>query len=76
MTDQTRHSLKELQRLDEEIAIARQKIAEFEERIADVEEPALALESEVGKTRSRLQELKVEERRTELAAKEKSARNA
>lgn len=74
MTDQTRHSLKELQRLDEEIEIARQKIADFEERIADVEQPALELESEVGKTRSRLQELKVEERRTELAAKEKAAR--
>lgn len=74
MTDQTRHSLKELQRLDEDIEIARTRISEFDERIADVEEPALALESEVGTTRSRLQELKVEERRTELAAKEKSAR--
>jgi predicted nucleic acid-binding Zn-ribbon protein len=74
MTDQTRHSLKELQRLDEEIVSARKNISDFEERIADVEEPALALESEVGTTRGRLQELKVEERRTELAAKEKSAR--
>jgi predicted nucleic acid-binding Zn-ribbon protein len=74
MTDQTRNALKELQRLDEEIEVARQRISEFGERIADVEEPALALESEVTTTRSRLQELKVEERRTELSAKEKAAR--
>ncbi|MBT8402497.1 MAG: hypothetical protein KJP18_01490, partial [Gemmatimonadetes bacterium] len=74
MSDQTRHSLKELQRLDEEIEIARQRIRDFGDHIADVEEPAIALESEVGKTRSRLQELKVEERRTELAAKEKGTR--
>ncbi len=74
MTDQTRHSLKELQGLDEEIEAARRRVSEIDERIADVEEPALALESEVGTTRNRLQELKVEERRTELAAKEKAAR--
>jgi predicted nucleic acid-binding Zn-ribbon protein len=74
MSDQTRNSLKELQRLDEEIEVARQKIRDYGDRIADVEEPALVLEGEVGTTRNRLQELKVEERRTELAAKEKGTR--
>ncbi len=74
MTEQTRHALKELQRLDEEITTARARVAEFAERIADVEQPALALEQEVGTTRSRLQELKIEERRIELTAREKAAR--
>lgn len=74
MSEQTRNALKELQRLDEDIETARRRITDFGEQIADVEEPALALESEVGTTRSRLQELKVEERRMELAAKEKSTR--
>lgn len=74
MTDQTRNALKELQRLDEEIESARDRIDEVVEQIADVDEPALALESEVGTTRNRLQELKVEERRVELSAKEKAAR--
>lgn len=74
MTDQTRNALKELQRLDEEIEEARARIDDIVERIADVDEPALALESEVGTTRGRLQELKVEERRVELSAREKGAR--
>lgn len=74
MTDQTRHALKELQRLDEELRDARDDIEQVLESIADVDEPALALESEVGKTQGRLQELRVEERRVELSAKEKAAR--
>lgn len=74
MTDQTRHALKELQRLDEELRDARDEIDQVVESIADVDEPALALESDVGKTQGRLQELRVEERRVELSAKEKAAR--
>lgn len=74
MTDQTRHALKELQRLDEELRDARDEIDRMVELFADVDEPAIVLESEVGKTKGRLQELRVEERRVELSAKEKAAR--
>lgn len=74
MTSQTRASLKELQRLDREIEKTRKRIREFDPLFAEVEEPALALESEVENTRSRVKEMKVEERRLELSADEKQAR--
>lgn len=74
MTDHTRHALKELQRLDEELRTARDEIAEVNEAIADVDEPAIALEAEVERARSRLRELRIEERRVELSTRERESR--
>ena len=74
MTSQTRASLKELQRLDREIDRTRKRIREFDPLFEEIEEPALALESEVENTRGRVKEMKVEERRLELSADEKRSR--
>jgi predicted nucleic acid-binding Zn-ribbon protein len=74
MTEQTRSALRELQRLDLEIEEARARVASFEPLLEEVEEPALALEGEVGTTRQRLQEMRVEERRLEVTAQEKRNR--
>jgi len=74
MTEQKRTALKELQRLDDQISDARQSIRDFDPLFAEVEDPALVLESELGTTQKRLQELKLEERRLEIATEEKRAR--
>lgn len=74
MTDQRRKDLKHLQRLDLKIAEARKRIIDFEPRLEEVEKPALTLESDLGTTRNRVQEMKLEERRLELAAEEKRTR--
>lgn len=72
----TRHSsLKELQEIDMEIAAARSKVAAFGPQIEVIEEPALALQTEADTLRKRLQEIKLDERRLELAADEKRARS-
>jgi hypothetical protein len=74
MIEQTRSALKELQRIDEEIEEARERVAAFEPLLEEVEEPAVALESEVGTTRGRLQEMRLEERRIEVTSQEKHNR--
>jgi predicted nucleic acid-binding Zn-ribbon protein len=74
MTDQPGTDLKELQKLDNRIEQARRRIADFDPRLQEVEEPALLLQSELGTARTRLQELKLEERRLELATEEKRTR--
>jgi predicted nucleic acid-binding Zn-ribbon protein len=74
MTDQPGTDLKELQKLDNRIEEARRRIADFDPRLQEVEEPALALQSELAAARARLQELKLEERRLELATEEKRTR--
>jgi predicted nucleic acid-binding Zn-ribbon protein len=74
MTEQTRTALKELQALDNRIEDARERIRDFDPLFAEVEEPALTLESEVGNTRKRLQEMKLEERKLETSSEEKRAR--
>lgn len=66
--------LKELQELDERIEEAKERVKEFDPLLAQVDEPALELESEVDTTRARLQEMRVDERRLELSIKEKSKR--
>ncbi|HUF76868.1 MAG TPA: hypothetical protein VMM35_11350 [Longimicrobiales bacterium] len=76
MTDQRRKDLKQLQRLDLKIGEAKQRIVEFEPRLEEVERPALTLESDLGTTRTRVQEMKLEERRLELSAEEKRTRRA
>lgn len=74
MTDQPGTDLKELQKLDNRIEEARRRIAEFDPRLQEVEEPALLLQSELAAARTRLQELKLEERRLELGTEEKRTR--
>jgi predicted nucleic acid-binding Zn-ribbon protein len=74
MTQQTRTALKELQTIDLRILESRKRIQDFDPLFAEVEEPALILESEVGTTRKRLQEMTLEERRLELSTEEKRAR--
>lgn len=74
MTEQRRTALKKLQRLDRQIESARREIGDFDPLFAEVEDPALVLESELGTTRSRLQEMKLAERRLELATEEKGER--
>lgn len=74
MTEQTRSGLRELQRLDDAISKVAKKIADLDERLEEVEQPAQSLDNEVGTTRSRLQEMRVEERRVELAGDEKRTR--
>jgi predicted nucleic acid-binding Zn-ribbon protein len=74
MTDQRRKDLKQLQRLDLKIVEAKKRIIDFEPRLEEVEKPALTLESDLGTTRTRVQEMKLEERRLELSAEEKRTR--
>ena len=74
MTEQSRSGLRELQRLDDEIRRLEEKMRHVDQQLAEVEEPALAMDGEVGTTRGRLQEMRVEERRLELAGEEKQAR--
>jgi predicted nucleic acid-binding Zn-ribbon protein len=74
MTEQRRTDLKQLQKLDLRIKEARLRVAEFDPRFQEAEEPALILESDLGTTKTRLQEMKLEERRLELTAEEKRTR--
>ncbi len=74
MTTSTGEELRRLQNLDREIEDARRRVSEFDPLIAQVEEPALELENEVENTRSRLKEMKVEERTVEGAADDKRRR--
>lgn len=74
MTDQRRKDLKELQRLDLRIVEAKKRIVDFEPLLDEVEKPALTLESDLGATRTRVQEMRLEERRLELASEEKRTR--
>lgn len=74
MTEHTRSELKHLQHIDNGIQEARQRLLDFDPLFAEVEEPALALSSEVTTARSRLQEMKLEERRLELTIEEKRVR--
>jgi len=74
MTEKRTTDLKELQKLDLRILAAKQRIVDFEPLLEEVELPALTLESDLGTTRNRLQEMKLEERRLELSTEEKRTR--
>jgi predicted nucleic acid-binding Zn-ribbon protein len=74
MTEQRRTNLKELQKLDLRIKEAKQKIGAFDPLLEEVEEPALVLEGDLGTSRTRLQEMKLEEQRLELATEERRDR--
>jgi predicted nucleic acid-binding Zn-ribbon protein len=74
MTD-TGSALKELQRLDQAIATHEATIAAFDPRIEEIEGPVLRLETEAEGLQRRLKEIRVEERRVELAADSKRDRS-
>lgn len=74
MTQQRRTALKELQKLDVRIEAARQEIRDFDPLFEEIEEPVLVLESELGTSRTRLKEMKLEERRLEVTSAEKRER--
>jgi predicted nucleic acid-binding Zn-ribbon protein len=74
MPEKMHSTLRELQELDRKIAETEDKIRAFDPQLAEVDAPALQLEQDVGTTRARLKEMKVEERRIELAADEKRQR--
>lgn len=62
---QSAASLKMLQRLDDDIKRARERVHGYEPRIEEVELPVLELEAELGRVGARLAELGQEERRLE-----------
>ena len=74
MTGEHAGTLKGLQDLDLALENTRARVTEFDPLLAEVEEPALALEQEVNTLRGRLQEMRIEERRLELSADERRAR--
>jgi predicted nucleic acid-binding Zn-ribbon protein len=74
MTQQRRTALKDLQKLDEQIQEAQKRIYEFDPLFEEVEEPALILETDLGKSRSRVKEMQLEERRLELSTAERKER--
>ncbi len=74
MTEQRRTALKELQNLDLRILEAQQRIRDFDPLLIEAEESALSLESDAEKTRKRLKEMKLEERRLVASVDEKRAR--
>ena len=73
-TEKRHATLRELQELDRSIERVEDQVRSFEPLLLDVEEPALQLEQAVSTTRSRLQEMKLDERRIEAGADDKRAR--
>ncbi len=74
MTQTTIGALREVQKLDERIREIRTGIAEFDERLAAAEEPALLLEKELSQLRERLAQMRADARRLERAADDKRGR--
>ena len=72
--DRDRTDLMELQKLDIKIQETKQRIGAFDPLFEEIEEPALILETELGTARTRLQEMKLEERRLEVSSEEKETR--
>jgi len=70
----TAGSLKDLQELDLVLEEVRTRTAGFDPLLAEVEEPALALEQEIAAAQGRLKEMKSEERHLENAADDRRAR--
>ncbi len=67
-------SLREIQALDDRIREADGALATFDDRLAEAEEPALALERELAKLKTRVTQMRQDERRLERAADDKRAR--
>ncbi|MEZ4415048.1 MAG: hypothetical protein R3E10_04785 [Gemmatimonadota bacterium] len=74
MTNGSEKTLLDLQRIDAEIQKADHRRLEFEPQLEAVGETAARLETEVEQARGRLNELKLDERRLENAARDKKAR--
>lgn len=74
MTEEHADTLKGLQDLDLALEKARIRILEFDPLLAEVEEPALALEKEVETLHARVKEMKFEERRLERSADDRRSR--
>jgi predicted nucleic acid-binding Zn-ribbon protein len=74
MTQQRRTALKELQKIDVSIQDARAQIRTFDPLFEEIEEPALILEGELGTSRTRLKEMKLEARRLEVSSDERRER--
>ena len=75
MTEERSGTLEELQQIDLQLEELKSKVAEFDPLLAEVEEPALAYEREVVTLKSRVQEMKVEERRLEHSADDRRSRS-
>lgn len=74
MARTTMGSLREVQALDDRMREADRVLATFDERLAEAEEPALRLESDLGKLKARIAQMRQDERRLERAADDKRAR--
>ncbi|MGI9627238.1 MAG: zinc ribbon domain-containing protein [Longimicrobiales bacterium] len=75
-TDPVSIQLLKLQQIDQKILATKDKVRDFDPQLIEVDEPALRLEKDHATTASRLQEMKLDERRLELAVKEKQERVA
>jgi len=74
MANSTMDSLRELQRIDQEVRKLKVEIEAFDPALAEVEEPALRLEGELGRHRTRLDQMKTDSRRLERGAEDKRDR--
>jgi predicted nucleic acid-binding Zn-ribbon protein len=74
MSEESSELLKGLQDLDLKLEELRRRVGEYEPLLAEIEEPALALEKEVETLKGRLQEMKLEERRLEHSADDRRTR--
>lgn len=74
MTNTMMGSLREVQKLDERIREIGRALTVFDEKIAEVEEPALALESELAQLMGRLTQMRTDARSLERSAEDKRAR--
>jgi len=75
MTEEISGTLKDLQNIDLLLEQIKSRVAEYDPLLAEVEEPALALEQEVATLKGRLQEVRVEERRLEHSADDRRSRS-
>ena len=75
MTEEKSGTLKDLQNIDLLLEQLKSRVVEYDPLLAEVEEPALALEQEVTTLKGRLQEVRVEERRLEHSADDRRSRS-
>ena len=76
MTISTIGSLRELQHLDRRIRDVNQEIEGFDPQLAEVEDPALRLEGELGQLRRRLEQMQEDARRLHRSTEEKKERSS
>jgi predicted nucleic acid-binding Zn-ribbon protein len=67
-------SLREIQKIDERLREIMEELRAFDDRLAEVEEPSLRLETELNQLTERLANMEADERRLERAADDKRAR--